>query len=105
MMNHIFYITAIMTLVLSLIVMMMTLTRLHCGECKRTRAKYTLVLLTALATGLQPYFFSQLPGLSNVLLILSILWLLVDGTLSMREHKRAHLHKDNELIDIVIDKG
>jgi len=85
--------------------MLMILIRLHCGKCKRARAKYTLVLLAAMAAGLQPYFFSQLPGLSNVLLILSILWLLVDGALSMREHKKAHLHKDDELIDIVIDKG
>lgn len=105
MMNHIFYITAIMTLTLGLIVMVMILARLHCGKCKRARAKYTLVLLAALAAGLQPYFFSQLPGISNVLLTSSILWLLVDGALSMKEHKHTHLHKDDQLIDIVIDKG
>lgn len=101
----IYFVMAFLTLLLSLAVIIVTLARLHCGKCKRARAKYTLVLLAALAAGLQPYFFDQLPGISNVLLVVSILWLLVDGALSMKEHKHTHLHKDDQLIDIVIDKG
>ena len=89
--NNIYYIFAFITLTVSLLIIIMALVRLHCGECKRARMKYTFVLLAALAAGLQPYFFKQLPGVSNMLLVISILWLLVDGALSLKEHKKSHL--------------
>jgi hypothetical protein len=102
---NIYFVMAFLTLLLSLAVIIVTLARLHCGKCKRTRLKYTIVLLASLVAWLQPYFFNQLPGLSNVLLVLSVLWLLIDGSLSVKDHRKVHPHKDDQLIDIVIDKG
>lgn len=103
--NSLYFVMAFVTLVLSIVVVLMALTRLHCGECKRGRLKYTVVLLAALTAGLQPYFFNQLPGISNVLLVLTILWLLMDGALSFKEHKSVHAHRHFEVKDEVMDKS
>lgn len=101
--TNIYFMMAFLTLLLSLTVIIVTIARLHCGKCKRTRLKYTMVLLACLAAGLQPYFFNQLPGVSNVLLVASVLWLLIDGSLSIKDHRRVHLHKDMADVDVIID--
>ena len=104
--NAIYYLCAFITLLLAVAVIIMTLMRLHCGECKRSRLKYTLVLLAALTAGLQPYIFTTLPGISSLLLTLSLLWLLLDGALSLKAHKQTHLHKEtHDQIEIIIETG
>lgn len=93
--SSIYYIMALITLLLSSGAILLTLLRLNCDECKRARLKYTVVLIAAMAAALQPYFLKKLSGISSVLLVLSLLWLLVDGALPFQTHRKLHHPKAN----------
>lgn len=100
MMSFLHSFNMLVTLLLAVVVTVITVIRLN-GHVnilsnKRARLKYIMVINAVLVSAFQPCLPAVFNGLGEVLLSLSILWLLIDGVCPFSEYlnKNAHVHKD-----------
>ncbi|CAK7039133.1 hypothetical protein [Saezia sanguinis] len=78
-MSHTYYALAFLILIFGLAVIFISIVKLNCCCCKRSRLIYTLVLVAAMVAVFQPYFVKSMPGIADLALMLSVLGLLWHG--------------------------
>lgn len=95
-----YYVMALATSLLCVVVVGITVIRLGlcCGHL-RPRFKYTAVILSSFIGAAQPYINSDMPGIGCVALAVCILILLIDGTPPFRNYKNKNNFFETQVFD------
>ena len=97
MFRDIYYLTALITSFLCLLVIGLAIVRLSKPENHhlKARIKYTGQVLIAVVACLQPYYAANYPGIGGMALALYVVVLLVDGVAPLKEMKKPTFQDTN----------